>query len=234
MIRIDPRDILPMDIFERTEPFKIDLVYADKNHHENIFGIDLYNARARLSLHRDLARIVIKTARALQDEQGWILILKDGLRTADAQEALMNTDIVKRNPHWLEGPDRLLSSPGGGGHPRGMAVDVSVEGVDMGTRFDEMTAQSARAHTGFAKDILENRMILERAFVRAAQSLSLPLLPLPSEWWDFRFPASYHQNYAPLREIDLPGPLKTMTRPIHGDDDAAHFDRLAKEVLNAL
>lgn len=223
-----------MDIFTASEPLKIDLVYADKNHPENIFGINLYDAQARLSLHRNLARVVIKAARALYEKKGWILILKDGLRTLDAQEALMETEIVRSNPHWLEGPDRLLSSPGGGGHPRGMAVDVSVEGVDMGTRFDEMTTQSARAYTGFAKTILENRAILETAFVQAAQSLSLPLLPLPSEWWDFRFPASYHQNYAPLREDDLPGPLKTMSRPIHGDDDAAHFDRLAKEVLNSL
>jgi D-alanyl-D-alanine dipeptidase len=223
-----------MDCFLQSEPMEIDLVYADKHHPENIFGIDLYHKNARLSLHRDLARIVILAARTLHDAHGWILILKDGLRTVDAQEALMNTGIVRRNPQWLEEPNRLLSPPGGGGHPRGMAIDVGVKGIDMGTAFDEMTPQSARSYDGFTRDILQNRIILEGAFMNATQRLSLPLLPLPSEWWDFRFPAAYHGRYDALRESDLPAPLKTMTRPIHGDDDGLRFDRLAKEVLNSI
>lgn len=229
--KINPQDIVPMDLFCETESFGIDLVYADINHSENIFGISLYGAKARLSLHRDMARIVILTARALQEKYGWTMILKDGLRTVDAQSRLMETDIVKAHPEWLQGPNRLLSSPGGGGHPRGMAIDVSIKGIDMGTRFDEMTPQSARDYTGFSPTILDNRKRLEEAFITSAHKLSLPMLPLPSEWWDFRFPASYYEDHLPLHEADLPSSLQMRTP---SGDAAPHFDRIMKEVLNSL
>lgn len=228
---INPQDIVPMDLFEGAEPFEIDLVYADAMHPENIFGIDLYGAQARLSLHRDMARITILTARTLREKHGWTLVLKDGLRTADAQEKLMHTDIVKAHPEWLQGPNRMLSSPGGGGHPRGMAIDVTIKGVDMGTRFDEMTAQSARDYTEFDPVILDNRKKLEDGFISSAQKLSLPMLPLPSEWWDFRFPASYYDGYTPLHDADLPAPLRMLTP---SSDAALRFDSVAKEVLNSL
>jgi D-alanyl-D-alanine dipeptidase len=132
----------------------------------------------------------------------------------EAQAAMQETIIVKAHPEWSDGPNRLLSKPGQGGHPRGMAVDVAVEDIatsqawDMGTVFDTMTVQSARGYTGFPAHILENRQKLEKAFTDGAVSLNLPLLPLPSEWWDFRFPASYSETYAPLSDIDLPDNIR--------------------------
>ena len=66
---IDPRDLVPMDIF-RDEPFAIDIVYAQATHPENIFGTAVYHKDARLVLHRDLARIVIATARTLNKRHG--------------------------------------------------------------------------------------------------------------------------------------------------------------------
>jgi D-alanyl-D-alanine dipeptidase len=226
---IDPRDLVPMDIFPG-EPIEIDVVYADSAHPENIFGVAVYEKNARMILHKDLARVVLLTARFLHEQHGWTLILKDGLRPVEAQEGLMETDIVKRNPQWLEDPGRLLSDPGQGAHPRGMAIDVSVKDVDMGTVFDEMTAQSARDYTGFEGAILENRKGLEAAFADAAAKLGLPLLALPSEWWDFRFPAEYSGRFAPLHNSGLPPPLR-ICKPAEPDaawDD--HFDSLAKSI----
>ncbi|MFA5592723.1 MAG: M15 family metallopeptidase [Micavibrio sp.] len=219
------------------EPYAINLVYAAANHAENIFGIAAYHSAAPLILHRDLARIVILTSRILHRRHGWALVLKDGLRPVEAQQALMDSEIARQNPQWLaDGAPRLLSPPGQGAHPRGMAVDVGVAGIDFGTGFDEMTAQSARAYTGFDADIIENRAILEQAFMEAAEKLSLPLLPLPSEWWDFRFPAAYYQVYAPLGDRDLPPALRMIEKAPHtsAGNDAPHFDKLAKEVLNSL
>ena len=230
--RIAPDDLIPMDAFHG-ETIEIDLVYADANHPENIFGIAAYRKDARLILHRELARIVLKTARLLNERHGWMLVLKDGLRTVEAQRTLMDTDIVRRNPHWLEEP-RLLSAPGQGAHPRGMAIDVSVKNsngwpVDMGTLFDAMVPESARAYDWFAPEILQNRAWLEKAFAEAAASLSLPLLPLPSEWWDFRLPASYNGAYEPLSDDDLPDALK-MCRG--GENtDAPDFGQLAKDIV---
>lgn len=215
------------------EPIVIDMVYADANHPENIFGIAAYHAKARLILHKELARIVIKASRLLKEQYDWTLVLKDGLRTIEAQRALMDTDIVRRNPHWLEEP-RLLSGPGQGAHPRGMAIDVSVNNaagtpIDMGTPFDAMVPESARDYKGFQAHILRNRAKLEKAFVESAASLSLPLLPLPSEWWDFRLPASYNGLYNPLSDDDLPEELKMC----HAGDgaDTPDYTQLAKNVL---
>lgn len=226
--KIDLRDLVPMDIFPQ-EPFAIDVVYACANHPENIFGTAVYHKDARLVLHKDLARIVLKTARRLHAEQGWTLVLKDGLRPVEAQAALMETDIVKRNPHWL-GEPRLLSGPGQGAHPRGMAIDVSVEGVDMGTVFDAMVPESARDFAGFKSPILQNRAILESAFVQSAQELGLPLLPLPSEWWDFRLTREYSGRYDPLSDVDMPAPLKICEYSAPDVLWEAHFDDLAKSL----
>ena len=223
---IDPLDLVPMDIFG-DEPIAIDVVYANAAHPENIFGTAVYAKDARLVLHRDLARIVLLAARLLQTRHGWTLVLKDGLRPVDAQTALMDTDIVKRNPHWLQEP-RLLSGPGQGAHPRGMAIDVSVKNVSMGTVFDAMVAESARDYKGFDEGILQNRRHLESGFADAADKLGLPLLALPSEWWDFRLPASYHQRFAPLSDGDLPPPLKMCSKATPDAAWDAHFDDLAK------
>ncbi len=227
-----------MDLFCDARPLRIDLVYADADHPENIFGVAAYASAARLILHKDLARVVIAAARLLYTRHGWIIVLKDGLRTLEAQERLIDTDIVRANPQWLKEP-RLLSAPGQGAHPRGMAIDVSVlnkDGypVDMGTVFDAMLPESARAYEGFDREILDNRAALETAFTDAADSLSLPLLPLPSEWWDFRFPASYNRQFAPLSDRDLPPALK-MCEGTRGDDFwEGHFHALAKSILLSL
>ncbi len=238
--KISIADLVPMDVFIPSEPIEIDVVYTKASHPENIFKTALYHPDTRLCLHKDLAKIVIAAARSLHDQHDTILILKDGLRPYESQVAMSKTQIVKDNPHWLEEPTRLISSPGAGGHPRGMAIDVSLRttkgtAVDMGTIFDEMTDQSARAYTDFNMPILENRRILEQAFVLQAQLLSLPMLPLPSEWWDFRFPRSYSEQWSALHENDLPLPLRTIN-PAHDDTGIwdQRFDICRKEVLNSL
>lgn len=217
-----------MDIFP-DEPFAIDIVYADAAHPENIFAAAVYHKDARLVLHKDLARIILTAARKLRADYGWTLVLKDGLRPVEAQAAMMETDIVKRNPHWL-GEPRLLSGPGQGAHPRGMAIDVSVEGVDMGTVFDAMVPESARGYMGFSSAVLDNRAKLEKAMMDAAGKHGLPLLPLASEWWDFRLTRDLSERFAPLSDADLPAALKICTRPAPDAAWNAHFTDLAKSI----
>lgn len=202
-----------MDALAAGKPVVIDLVYADAAHPENIFGAAIYRRGAPMILHKDLAEIVMAAAHILHQRHGWTLVLKDGLRPVEAQEALAATDIVKSHPEWLAEPGRLLSPPGAGAHPRGMAIDVAAQrpdgqDIDMGTRFDTMTAQSARGYMDFAPHILQNRHNLEMAFVDAARACALPLLPLPSEWWDFRLPKSYYGRFDPLRDANLPAHLR--------------------------
>lgn len=220
--QIDFKDLVAMDIYEDSHPISIDLMYSDKDHPENIFKTALYRKDARLWLHKEFAQVVLRASEIINQEFGGILVLKDGLRTVDAQIAMQNTDIVKKNPQWLEeGPLKLLSSPGSGGHPRGMAVDVTVADSagkewDMGTSVDHLTTDpndnpAARNYKNLPEHVLENRKRLQDAFTRAASEFGLEILALPSEWWDFRFPASYSERFAAIYDDDVPANIR-MTR----------------------
>lgn len=240
MQKIDPADLIAFDIFLDKEPIAIDLVYARADHPRNIFDTALYLPAARLWGHKDIVAITLLTARQLHRKYGYTLEILDCLRTSDAQQAMQETDIVKAHPHWCQdGPMRLLAPPGHGGHPRGMAIDVRVldantQEVDMGTPFDYMEPSSARNYQEFSEEILNNRKILEEAFVSSAKALDLPLLPLPSEWWDFRFPADYYNQYAPLSDADLP-PQMQMTNKTNNnlnDFPDGHFERLADTLIH--
>lgn len=238
MKKLNPADFIPMDIFAGKEPIKIDLVYAQAGHPRNIFGEALYHQNARLWAHKYIAAITVLVARTIQHQYKWTLEIQDCLRTVDAQIAMQGTQITKDNPDWMTGPHPLLSKPGMRGHPRGMAIDVAPldqngEKIDMGTPFDDLSDASARNYTGFDETISENRQNLETAFVRSAKALNLPMLPLPNEWWDFRFPSEYTEAYAPLSDADLP-PQMQMTNKIDNnipDFDDNHFEKLADSIL---
>lgn len=238
---ISPTDLIPIDMFIECAPIKIDLVYAQKKHPRNIFKTALYYSKSRLWTHKNLAAITILTARRLNQKFGYILEIQDSLRTVDAQEIMQETQIVKEHPEWMEEPDRLLAPPGAGGHPRGMAIDVRVldktgQGIDMGTPFDFMEEQSHRNYIGFSDEILKNRKTLEKTYLESAKTLGFPFLGLPSEWWDFRFPADYTRNYQALKDEDLP-PQMQMTRMVENniaDLPQEHFDKLAQNILNTV
>ena len=219
MPSIPPDHLLSMSALAGQHPFQIDLAYARPDN--LLFGEQIYRTGASLWLHRDLASVVIEAARRCYDRTGLKFVLYDGLRTVDAQEKMLRTRRVQDNPHWLEEP-RLLSPPGMGGHPRGMAIDIGLVDakgtlVDMGTPFDFLASNPAAEHNMAHRDyphlsqqIRENRAVLTGAMQSAAHALGIPLLPLPQEWWDFRLPAEIYDGYAPLRERDLPPPMRLM------------------------
>jgi D-alanyl-D-alanine dipeptidase len=220
-ITIPPAELVAMDTLATSTPLRIDIVYAQAAHPENMFKEAIYKPDARLWLHRDFAEIVTLAAKRCFEQNGFVFVLKDGLRTTDAQEKIVQTAIVRANPHWLQEP-RLFSPPGKGGHPRGMAIDIVLETqggtlLDMGTSFDYLTPDpainpAARNFQGISDEAKHNRQILEDFMVAAAKDLNRPLLPLPAEWWDFRFPGDYLDRYAPLSDRDLPPPMR-MTSP---------------------
>lgn len=238
MKKINPGDLIPLDIFEASEPIKIDLVYAKADHPRNIFGEALYHNQARLWAHKDMAAITLLVSRLLHKNHDWTLEIYDCLRPVDTQQAMQETKIVKENPDWMEGEFPLLSKPGMRGHPRAMAIDVGPitndgSKIDMGTPFDDMSEKSARDFTGFKNEILEDRKNLETAFINSAKALNLPILPLPNEWWDFRFPNNYTEKFSPLSDADLP-PQMQMTKRLGNDIsdfDNSHFEKLADSIL---
>ena len=217
---INPETLRSMNALSGRYPIKVDLVYARSDN--LLFGEQIYRSTAELWLHEDLAAIVIEAAQRCHDRTGYQFVLYDGLRTVDAQEKMLHTRRVQQNPHWLEEP-RLLSPPGKGGHPRGMAIDIGLENqngslLDMGTPFDFLAHNPApdanmahRNYPGLSAQVASNRAILTDAMTHAARSLNLPLLPLPQEWWDFRLPADVYNQYAPLRDRDLPSPMRMVS-----------------------
>ena len=213
-------DLVPLDDCAARHPLRIDLVYAQPQHPDNMFKTAIYKPDARMWGHRAFVPIILKAAAACHAETGWYFELKDCLRPIEAQAAMAQTDIVKANPHWLQEPNRLLSPPGKGGHPRGQAVDIILidangDALDMGTPFDYLTPDpalnpSARSYRNLAPDVLQRRQQLEDWMMQAAAALDLPLLPLPQEWWDFRFTKEYYDQYAPLADADLPADMRVV------------------------
>ena len=229
---------VPMDIFVGHEPIDIDLVYANVNHPSNIFGEALYQKDTRLWAHKDIAIVTLLAARILHRKTNCRFSLKDCLRTSDAQVAMSRTQIVNDNPDWLEEPNRMVSPPGSGAHPRGMAIDVCIldaddQELDMGTSFDEMTPKSFRSCTDFPEEVLRNRTLLEDAFVTSAKALKFDFLPLPEEWWDFRFPIETYNRYRPLSDEDLPAQMQMTCRIENSipDFEDTHFQALADDIL---
>ncbi len=217
MNKIDLACLKPMDIYAQDYPLRIDLAYARSDNF--LFGEALYRPEARLWLHEDLAAIILKASKICFQEYGLYFVLYDGLRTVEAQTLMLETKKVKDNPHWLEKP-QLLSPPGSGGHPRGMAIDLSLETsdgqpVNMGTVFDYLSDDPApehnpahRDHPHFSPEIKDNRLKLANSMMKAAHECDMPLLPLPQEWWDFRFPFEIYERFEPLYDSDLPPDMR--------------------------
>jgi len=214
LIQILPEDLVALDDYVSTHPLRIDLVYAKPQHPDNMFKCAIYRAAAKMWCHRSFAPIILRAAEICWQSHKYIFELKDCLRTTEAQGLMAETDIVKANPQWLQEQGRLLSPPGKGGHPRGMAVDIILlrengSQIDMGTAFDYLTTDrnnnpAARDYKGFSGEVLENRRVLEDAMMQAAKECALPLLPLPQEWWDFRFPPAHANQYAPISDAAMP------------------------------
>ena len=231
--------LVPMDAFANDYSVSIDLIYARADHPDSLFGEQLYHDAAKLWLHADLARIVLCAARLAKAEANWDFRLMDGLRPVEAQAAMYSTACVRANSHWADG---LLSMPGRGGHPRGMAIDIKPvdsdgSSVDMGTAIDELPDTpdynpSARACRDFNAQVLANRQALEEFMIRAADMCGQDILPLPAEWWDFRFPKDRVNAYAPIREADLYDYMHVTTAPRGAlpDDCIRRCETIAREV----
>lgn len=216
--KISPDDLVPIDQYCDDYPITVDLVYAQPDHKDNIFGQGIYRPDARMWGHREIVELTLRAAQLCHEDSGWFFEIKDCLRTTEAQGLMLDTDIVKAHPRWTQEPNRLLSPPGKGGHPRGMAIDIILRDsvgmeIDMGTAFDFLTKNpdinpAARNWRELPEDILKNRKFLESCMMQAAKEKNRELLPLPQEWWDFRFPNTYTGLFEPISDRDLPPPMR--------------------------
>lgn len=245
---IDPANLVPMDLFTHDHPLSVDVMYAGPDS----FCGPVYRKDARLSLHKDMAEVVLLTAHLVRKRAGASLVLYDGLRTTTVQALICDTPIVKAHPHWTaEGPLRMFAPPGKGGHPRGMAIDLSVRGadgqmLDMGTIVDALPAGGAdkdqnpahREYDFLTDSVRQNRDLLTHAFLDAAKVLNRTIRPLPSEWWDYRFTDDVYNAYAPLADEDVPPSLRLSdTVPLDQgcpEFQSGHYENLAKKINKML
>lgn len=243
---INPEHLVPMDMFARDFALRIDLAYARPGN--LLFRERIYKPEARLWLHEDLAKIVLLAAKIIHERHGHRLVLYDGLRTTTAQARMLETQRVQDHPQWLEEP-RLLSPPGKGAHPHGMAIDLTLETkagihLSMGTDFDYLSESSDsesnpahRDYTGHSAETMKNRRILNSVMEEAAHLLELQILLLPQEWWDFRLPATTYEDFAPLADEDLPPQMRMTDQPITGgpsDFSEEHFERLKTRIQDEI
>jgi zinc D-Ala-D-Ala dipeptidase len=228
MNKLDPEDFVTVSMFSDF-PISEDVVYGNPSHPDNHFG-SLYDPNAQIWMHKDIAAVTLLAAVKLRVQKGWTLKINDCLRPVDAQEHMATKGF----------DPSLVSTPGSGAHPRGMAIDVEPvdQGgclVDMGTRFDHFSTDiddnpAARNYTRFGSfqrtaSIRENRSALETAFRWAGTELGVLVKPLPQEWWDFRLTDDVVEQYAPLRDQDLPGYMRAMA-PEGAIDTGAHVPAL--------
>ncbi len=197
-------DLICMDDYADDYGYRVDLVYAREDN--LLFGERIYKKDAKLWLYKDLAKVVFKASEQCFREKNIRFILYDGLRTIEAQKAMIQTKRVLDNPQWIEKP-RMLSLAGEGGHPRAMAIDIGLEYsngvlIDMGSDFDCFSKKSHRDYR-HDKNIQYNRNILNSYMERAAKFLGIPLFLLPQEWWDFRLPVEIYEQYAPISESNI-------------------------------
>jgi zinc D-Ala-D-Ala dipeptidase len=163
--------------------FVLDIRYARS---DNLAGRALYARPVALLLPQALALLV--RANALAGALGLRLRVFDAFRPIEAQWAL-----------WHAVPDkRFVADPRLGGlHPRGAAVDLTLddaasgESLPMGTGFDAITETSAHGSMDVPAEAQRNRALL-LGLMTAAGWDNYRL-----EWWHYQlFDA---QRHPPLR-----------------------------------
>ncbi|MFT6071766.1 MAG: D-alanyl-D-alanine dipeptidase [Alphaproteobacteria bacterium] len=184
--------------------FDFEIVYSDPHHPDNLFVTPkkqtAYIETADFIVSEPINKILQHCPKFMPNNMK--MRLYDCLRPIEAQA------FMKHFKDTLDIDENMLSDPGMGAHPRGMAIDCalvytdspySVCPIDYGTCFDDLSFTTdaggqkiAYAHRNHLKSIgftaKQNRLQLEIIMQKAALAAKVPLMPLPQEWWDFRLP----------------------------------------------
>lgn len=155
--------------------FLFDLRYATAG---NLTGKPIYRRPVALLRPEAHGRLLAAAARAAVLGLG--IRVFDAFRPLDAQWALWR---ALPNPRFVADP-----ADGGGFHPRGVAVDLTLldradgTDLDMGTAFDEMVPQSGHDALDIAPEVVRNRALLLGIMAAAGWE------HIASEWWHYQLP----------------------------------------------
>jgi D-alanyl-D-alanine dipeptidase len=172
----------------------LDLRYASV---DNLLGRAIYSRAVALLL--PVARDALLKARDHAGALGLKLKLFDAFRPLEAQWAF-----------WHAATDKtFVADPRGGGtHPRGIAVDITlVEGASglelpMGTGFDDFSARSAHGCLAdLSAEAIRNRALLLGVMTACGFEHYAP------EWWHYHLPG--RDAFPALSAADVPdGPME--------------------------
>ena len=168
---------------------RLDLRYATA---DNLLGRPVYT-RAVALLHPDAhacLMLAVRRARVL----GLVLHVFDAFRPLEAQRLFYDAAVDKT----------FVADPAGGGtHPRGIAVDLTLaepDGtlLDMGTGFDAFTALAGHdALAGLAPEAVRNRALLLGIMTACGWEAYGP------EWWHYHLPG--RGDLPALGAAEVPG-----------------------------
>lgn len=166
-----------------------DLRYATA---DNLTGRAVYTRP--LAMLRPPARDALLSARDLAAPLGFKLLIFDAYRPVEAQWALWNAVTDKR----------FVADPRGGGlHPRGVAVDLTLAdaatgaALPMGTDFDATEDASAHGSLAICRAAQRNRALLLGIMTAAGWD------HYDLEWWHYHLPEP--QRFPPLAASAVPG-----------------------------
>jgi len=215
-------------------PIIINPIYRQKDHPFNNFG-ELYHDKTDIYIHKDLLVVVLTAAVKVNREHDYRIQIDDSLRTVDAQRVMEKVAVANK---WN---DDLVSRPGNGMHPKGLAVDAELTDgngnlVDMGSHFDEFFEFSDRYHNKSHREYVgltprqkANREILNDAMLFGAEKHHVDLRLLPEEWWDFRFQSDPF-GIIPVTDKDLPVKMRQIAANL-SLDEVPYSDKLYRDSL---
>ncbi|MCW5255224.1 D-alanyl-D-alanine dipeptidase [Verminephrobacter aporrectodeae subsp. tuberculatae] len=161
----------------------IDLLYASA---DNLTRRPIYQRTVAL-LHPHALQALLRAA-ALAAAQNLRLRVFDAYRPVAAQWLLWKV---------LPAPNFVADPRQGPMHSRGVAVDLTLansagEPLDMGTDFDDMTAQSGHGRIDVPIVAQRNRALLLGLMVASGFAHN------PKEWWHYNLP--HWRDYPPLSD----------------------------------
>ena len=168
-------------ITEQTHDVELQLAYATR---DNFTGQPIYR-RAECFLHTE-AEICLQRAIELARPLGLRLRIFDAFRPQEAQWQLWQ---YMPNPEFVADPRQ------GSSHSRAIAVDLTLvdrasgQALDMGTPFDDFTAQSHHGRRDISLDAQRNRLLLLGLMTAAGWDY------YTYEWWHYNL---FNPRHYPL------------------------------------
>ncbi|MBU6382876.1 MAG: D-alanyl-D-alanine dipeptidase [Verrucomicrobia bacterium] len=170
-----------VELIRVSPKIRLDIRYATAR---NFTGRPVYRSSRCFLLQKTAERL--HRVQENLERMGFGLLVYDGYRPHSVQKIF-----------WSLVPDsRFVGDPAiGSPHNRGAAVDLTLDGCQMPTDFDDFSERASHSYQGAPLEALKNRDLLKRAMEAEG------FVSLETEWWHYEEPDA--KSY-PILDVDLP------------------------------